>query len=188
MTKKIAISHEIKLTPRQKAFADHYLVSQDIHESVKKAGYQGNNLSVRASRLKHDKAIKAYLEKRAKELVTTHDVQLVAMANALKDKDQTLIYAIKQLQDCKSGSPTGFKYFELLAKLNQHLNENKTQNLFLNSSGKDITVDEVIAEANEARMILRQIRIASEAPQAKQDTQGEQGEAIEAEWSETDET
>lgn len=162
MAKKIEFKGA-KLTKQQKTFADHYLVNQNALESVKLAGYTGNNLSCRASRLKSNPSIKAYLETRAKELVTTHEPQLVAMANALKDKDQTLIYALKQMQECKAGSPTGFKYFELLAKLNQHLNENKSSNLFLNTDGKDITIEEVIADANEARLILRQIRMESQA-------------------------
>jgi hypothetical protein len=178
--KKQLVAPDIRLSKRQKAYADNLLVTQDSTQSAIKAGYKGTQIRCQASKLKHNPQIRAYLELRAKELVTTHEPQLVAMANALKDKDQTLIYALKQMQECKAGSPTGFKYFELLAKLNQHLNENKSQNLFLNTDGKDITIDEVIADANEARLILRQIRMESQASPTEYEViqdEGEQGES-----------
>jgi hypothetical protein len=159
MEKKRHITQDIRLSKRQKDFADHYLICQCGQEAALKAGYTGNNLSVRGSRLLKNEAVRAYLEIRAKELVTSHAPQLVALADALKSKDQTLIYALKNMQECEVGSPTGYKYFELLCKLNKHLTENTRQNFFIDATGKDISIEEVIAEANEARLIMRQLRM-----------------------------
>lgn len=61
----------MKLTDKQKAFCDYYIETLNATESYKKAGYKvknDNTAAVNANRLLRNAKIKAYIDKRLKEI------------------------------------------------------------------------------------------------------------------------
>lgn len=58
----------MKLTPKQKAFADFYIELGNATEAAKKAGYKGNNLNRVASENLSKLDIKNYIDERMKEI------------------------------------------------------------------------------------------------------------------------
>ncbi|NFO71987.1 terminase small subunit [Clostridium botulinum] len=58
----------MKLTPKQKAFADYYIETGNATEAAKKAGYKGKNLNRIASENLSKLDIKNYIDERMKQL------------------------------------------------------------------------------------------------------------------------
>ena len=58
----------MKLTPKQKAFADFYIELGNATEAAQKAGYKGNNLNRIASENLSKLDIKQYIDERMKEI------------------------------------------------------------------------------------------------------------------------
>lgn len=58
----------MKLTPKQKAFADYYIELGNATEAAQKAGYKGNNLNRIASENLSKLDIKQYIDERMKEI------------------------------------------------------------------------------------------------------------------------
>lgn len=58
----------MKLTPKQKAFADYYIETCNATEAARKAGYKGNNLNRIASENLSKLDIKNYIDEKMKEL------------------------------------------------------------------------------------------------------------------------
>ncbi|AEB75890.1 MULTISPECIES: terminase small subunit [Clostridium] len=58
----------MKLTPKQKAFADYYIQLGNATEAAKKAGYKGKNLNRVASENLSKLDIKNYIDEKMKEL------------------------------------------------------------------------------------------------------------------------
>ena len=58
----------MKLTPKQKAFADYYIELGNATEAAQKAGYKGNNLNRIASENLSKLDIKKYIEEKMKQI------------------------------------------------------------------------------------------------------------------------
>ncbi|MDH5085863.1 phage terminase small subunit [Clostridium perfringens] len=58
----------MKLTPKQKAFAEYYIETGNATESARKAGYKGKNLNRIASENLSKLDIKSYIDEKMKEL------------------------------------------------------------------------------------------------------------------------
>ncbi|CUP06164.1 phage terminase small subunit [Clostridium baratii] len=58
----------MKLTPKQKAFAEYYIETGNATEAARKAGYKGKNLNRIASENLSKLDIKNYIDKKMKEL------------------------------------------------------------------------------------------------------------------------
>lgn len=58
----------MKLTEKQKRFADYYIETGNATESARRAGYKGNNLNRVASENLSKLDIRQYIDKRLKEL------------------------------------------------------------------------------------------------------------------------
>ncbi|AOY53683.1 terminase small subunit [Clostridium perfringens] len=58
----------MKLTPKQKAFAEYYIETGNATESARKAGYKGKNLNRIASENLSKLDIKNYIDEKMKEL------------------------------------------------------------------------------------------------------------------------
>lgn len=58
----------MKLTPKQKAFADYYIELGNATEAAQKAGYKGNNLNRIASENLSKLDIKQYIEEKMEEI------------------------------------------------------------------------------------------------------------------------
>lgn len=58
----------MKLTPKQKAFADYYIELGNATEAAQKAGYKGNNLNRIASENLSKLDIKQYIDEKMKEI------------------------------------------------------------------------------------------------------------------------
>ena len=58
----------MKLTPKQKAFAEYYIETGNATEAARKAGYKGKNLNRIASENLSKLDIKSYIDEKMKEL------------------------------------------------------------------------------------------------------------------------
>jgi hypothetical protein len=157
------MENEPKLTDKQKAFADHFLLSQDATAAAIHAGYTGTAVRVTGSKLKHSPTIKLYLENRAKQLVSQNIDQIAVLCKGLSKKDQYQLEVYKAYEAIKDPTNnTKFKYLELLGKVLGHLSERDGQNLGFNRDGKVLTVSDIMKEAGKVSMTLERIRIEAE--------------------------
>jgi len=58
----------IKLTLKQKKFADEYIISGNIYQSAVKAGYSENYVKGNINKLLENVGVKTYIKKRLKEI------------------------------------------------------------------------------------------------------------------------
>ena len=58
----------IKLTPKQKKFADEYIISGNAYQSAINAGYSDNYAKAQSSKMLENVGIKSYIEERIKKL------------------------------------------------------------------------------------------------------------------------
>lgn len=87
-----------KLTPRQKAFADHYIKTGNGTESAKKAGYKGNNLNRIASENLTKLDIKQYIEeqmtkKSSKRILRAEEALEILTSIALGEREEEVVIA-----------------------------------------------------------------------------------------------
>ena len=136
------------LTDKQKLFADHYFMHQSPKEAALHAGYSAKSASVEGTRLRKNPKVQAYLEQKAESAFEDKNLSLVDINKELSKRTSIERETLKHFHDIKDPkSPTKYKYWELYLKVKGHLNENKTQNLFISTEGQALSHDEIMKEA-----------------------------------------
>ena len=89
--------YEMKLSVKQKKFADEYIISGNAFQSAIKAGYSQNYAKAQSSKLLENVGVKTYIEKRLKELkkesIAEQDEILQYLTSVMRGqvKDEELI-------------------------------------------------------------------------------------------------
>ena len=119
----------MKLTPKQKAFADYYIELGNATEAAQKAGYKGNNLNRIASENLSKLDIKQYIEEKMEEISSTRRAKaeevLQYLTRVIRDEETEQVVVTKsagdfiteiEIVDKKLDAKDKIKASELLAK------------------------------------------------------------------------
>lgn len=119
----------MKLTPKQKAFADYYIELGNATEAAQKAGYKGNNLNRIASENLSKLDIKQYIEKKMEEIssnrIAKAEEVLQYLTRVIRDEETEQVIVTKntgdfitevEIVDKKLDAKDKIKASELLAK------------------------------------------------------------------------
>lgn len=89
----------MKLTPKQKAFADYYIETGNAYESAKRAGYSENYAKVSSHKMLENVSLKSYIEERMKELESTRIASISEVkefwSNVLRDNKEDMKNRLK---------------------------------------------------------------------------------------------
>ena len=119
----------MKLTPKQKAFADYYIELGNAIEAAQKAGYKGNNLNRIASENLSKLDIKQYIEEKMEEIssnrIAKAEEVLQYLTRVIRDEETEQVVVTKsagdfiteiEIVDKKLDAKDKIKASELLAK------------------------------------------------------------------------
>ena len=119
----------MKLTPKQKAFADYYIELGNATEAAQKAGYKGNNLNRIASENLSKLDIKQYIEEKMEEIssnrIAKAEEVLEYLTRVIRDEETEQVIITKntgdfitevEIVDKKLDAKDKIKASELLAK------------------------------------------------------------------------
>jgi PBSX family phage terminase large subunit len=119
----------VKLTPKQKAFADYYIELGNATEAAQKAGYKGNNLNRIASENLSKLDIKQYIEEKMEEIssnrIAKAEEVLQYLTRVIRDEETEQVVVTKsagdfiteiEIVDKKLDAKDKIKASELLAK------------------------------------------------------------------------
>ena len=119
----------MKLTPKQKAFADYYIELGNATEAAQKAGYKGNNLNRIASENLSKLDIKQYIEEKMEEIssnrIAKAEEVLQYLTRVIRDEETEQVVVTKsagdfiteiEIVDKKLDAKDKIKASELLAK------------------------------------------------------------------------
>lgn len=119
----------MKLTPKQKAFADYYIELGNATEAAQKAGYKGNNLNRIASENLSKLDIKQYIEEKMEEIssnrIAKAEEVLEYLTRVIRDEETEQVVVTKsagdfiteiEIVDKKLDAKDKIKASELLAK------------------------------------------------------------------------
>lgn len=108
----------MKLTPKQKAFADYYIETGNATEAARKAGYKGKNLNRIASENLSKLDIKNYIAEKMKELedqrIAKADEVLKYLTRVIRGEETEQVVVTENIGDFMSEARVINK--ELLAK------------------------------------------------------------------------
>lgn len=151
----------MKLTPKQKAFAEHYIETGNATEAARKAGYKGKNLNRIASENLSKLDIKNYIDEKMKELedqrIAKADEVLKYLTRVIRGEETEQVVVTENIGDFMSearvvskelSAKDKIKAAELLGKryrLFVDKIENNT-NLSVNSTAK---LDSILGQLKE---------------------------------------
>lgn len=96
----------MKLTPKQRAFAEYYIETGNATEAAKKAGYKGKNLNRIASENLSKLDIKSYIDEKMEELASNRIAKaeevLEYLTRVLRGEETEQVVAIENLGDFTS--------------------------------------------------------------------------------------
>ena len=100
----------IKLTLKQKRFADEYIISGNAYQSAIKAGYSENYAKGNAIKLLENVSIKTYIQERLKELddkkIAKQEEVLQYLTSVLRGESTSAIVVVEGLGDGVSEART----------------------------------------------------------------------------------
>lgn len=100
----------IKLTLKQKRFADEYIISGNAYQSAIKAGYSENYAKGNAIKLLENVSIKTYIQERLKELddkkIAKQEEVLQYLTSVLRGESKSAIVVVEGLGDGVSEART----------------------------------------------------------------------------------
>ena len=96
----------MKLTPKQKAFAEYYIETGNATEAARRAGYKGNNLNRIASENLSKLDIKNYIDEKMKELedqrIAKADEVLKYLTSVIRGEETEQVVVTENIGDFMS--------------------------------------------------------------------------------------
>lgn len=97
----------MKLTPKQKAFADYYIETGNATESARRAGYSEKYLNTNANKLLQNTSISLYLDERMKKIederIANGDEVLKYLTSVMRgEEDEEVIVVEGEGDGCSS--------------------------------------------------------------------------------------
>lgn len=110
-----------KLTPKQKRFADEYIISGNIYQSMVKAGYSENYAKADGCKILDNPRVKAYIDDRMvgfeREAIASQEEVLSYLTSILRgEQTEQVIVNGGEVIDVSVGAKDRIKAAELLGK------------------------------------------------------------------------
>ncbi|MEG0133853.1 MAG: terminase small subunit [Clostridium sp.] len=135
----------MKLTPKQKAFADYYIETGNATEAARKAGYKGKNLNRIASENLSKLDIKNYIDEKMKELedkrIAKADEVLKYLTKVIRGEETEQVVVTENIGDFMSEARVVNKELSAKDKIKAAELLGKRYRLFVDKIEKDTNVN-----------------------------------------------
>ncbi|EOU1139356.1 terminase small subunit [Clostridium perfringens] len=135
----------MKLTPKQKAFAEYYIETGNATEAARKAGYKGKNLNRIASENLSKLVIKNYIDEKMKELeskrIAKAEEVLEYLTRVLRGEETEQVVVTENIGDFMSEAKVIDKELSAKDKIKAAELLGKRYRLFVDKVEKDSNVN-----------------------------------------------
>ncbi|WP_338627575.1 terminase small subunit [Clostridium baratii] len=150
----------MKLTPKQKAFAEYYIETGNATESARKAGYKGKNLNRIASENLSKLDIKNYIDEKMKELedqrIAKADEVLKYLTRVIRGEETEQVVVTENIGDFMSEARVINKELSAKDKIKAAELLGKRYRLFVDKVEKDTNLN--VNSTAKLDSILGQLR------------------------------
>ncbi|XZN58257.1 terminase small subunit [Clostridium perfringens] len=150
----------MKLTPKQKAFAEYYIETGNATESARKAGYKGKNLNRIASENLSKLDIKSYIDEKMKELeskrIAKAEEVLEYLTRVLRGEETEQVVVTENIGDFMSEARVIDKELSAKDKIKAAELLGKRYRLFVDKVEKDSNVN--VNSTTKLDSILNQLK------------------------------
>lgn len=135
----------MKLTPKQKAFAEYYIETGNATEAARKAGYKGKNLNRIASENLSKLDIKSYIDEKMKELedqrIAKADEVLKYLTRVIRGEETEQVVVTENIGDFMSEARVINKELSAKDKIKAAELLGKRYRLFVDKVEKDTNLN-----------------------------------------------
>lgn len=162
----------MKLTPKQKAFADYYIELGNATEAAQKAGYKGNNLNRIASENLSKLDIKQYIEEKMEEIssnrIAKAEEVLEYLTRIIRDEETDQVVITKNVGDFmteveivekKIDAKDKIKASELLAKRYYLFNDREIR---LKEKKLELETKKALGETKDNNITIKVVRASEQ--------------------------
>ncbi|MDT7917342.1 terminase small subunit [Clostridium perfringens] len=150
----------MKLTPKQKAFAEYYIETGNATEAARKAGYKGKNLNRIASENLSKLDIKSYIDEKMKELeskrIAKAEEVLEYLTRVLRGEETEQVVVTENIGDFMSEAKVVDKEISAKDKIKAAELLGKRYRLFVDKVEKDSNVN--VNSTTKLDSILNQLK------------------------------
>ncbi|NGT62950.1 terminase small subunit [Clostridium perfringens] len=150
----------MKLTPKQKAFAEYYIETGNATEAARKAGYKGKNLNRIASENLSKLDIKNYIDEKMKELedkrIAKAEEVLEYLTRVLRGEETEQVVVTENIGDFMSEAKVVDKEISAKDKIKAAELLGKRYRLFVDKVEKDSKVN--VNSTTKLDSILNQLK------------------------------
>ncbi|EOU1674269.1 terminase small subunit [Clostridium perfringens] len=150
----------MKLTPKQKAFAEYYIETGNATEAARKAGYKGKNLNRIASENLSKLDIKSYIDEKMKELeskrIAKAEEVLEYLTRVLRGEETEQVVVTENIGDFMSEARVIDKELSAKDKIKAAELLGKRYRLFVDKVEKDSNVN--VNSTTKLDSILNQLK------------------------------
>ncbi|EJT5912997.1 terminase small subunit [Clostridium perfringens] len=150
----------MRLTPKQKAFAEYYIETGNATESARKAGYKGKNLNRIASENLSKLDIKSYIDEKMKELeskrIAKAEEVLEYLTRVLRGEETEQVVVTENIGDFMSEAKVVDKEISAKDKIKAAELLGKRYRLFVDKVEKDSNVN--VNSTTKLDSILNQLK------------------------------
>lgn len=150
----------MKLTPKQKAFAEYYIETGNATEAARKAGYKGKNLNRIASENLSKLDIKSYIDEKMKELeskrIAKAEEVLEYLTRVLRGEETEQVVVVENTGDFMSEARLVDKELSAKDKIKAAELLGKRYRLFVDKVEKDSNVN--VNSTTKLDSILNQLK------------------------------
>ena len=143
----------MKLTPKQKAFAEYYIETGNATEAARKAGYKGKNLNRIASENLSKLDIKSYIDEKMKELedkrIAKADEVLKYLTRVIRGEETEQVVVTENIGDFMSEARVVNKELSAKDKIKAAELLGKRYRLFVDKVDANINANVVFEGENE---------------------------------------
>lgn len=137
----------MKLTPKQKRFADYYLETGNATEACRRAGYKGDNLNTIAAQNLTKLSIKQYLEKRMSEMdkkrIASAEEVLEFLSRVVRGEEKDQFGFETSIADRTKAGELLLKRYKIFDRIDEKLEELKRKDMELNIKRKELEIEKM---------------------------------------------
>lgn len=150
----------MKLTPKQKAFAEYYIETGNATEAARKAGYKGKNLNRIASENLSKLDIKSYIDEKMKELedkrIAKAEEVLEYLTRVIRGEETEQVVVTENIGDFMSEAKVVDKEISAKDKIKAAELLGKRYRLFVDKVEKDSNIN--VNSTTKLDSILNQLK------------------------------
>lgn len=147
----------MKLTPKQKRFADYYLETGNATEACRRAGYKGDNLNTIAAQNLTKLSIKQYLEKRMSEMdkkrIASAEEVLEFLSRVVRGEEKDQFGLETSITDRIKAGELLLKRYRVFDRVDEKMEELKRRETELNIKKKELELEKMANGSGDNKTI-----------------------------------